>query len=85
MQTIGDVRIYVKELEDGGRAVGFTNFGRKAITLDYKEFSKLGLSKRQRVRDLWRQKDVATINTASQSLPVTIPAHGVALYKFTAA
>jgi alpha-galactosidase len=84
VHTVGDVRIYVKALEDGGRAVGFCNFGRKAATLEYREFSKLGLAGRQRVRDLWRQKDLATLDTASQSLPVTIPAHGVVLCKFTA-
>lgn len=83
LHTVGDVRIYVKALEDGGRAVGFCNFGRKAATLDYREFRKLGLTGRQRVRDLWRQKDLATLDTASRSLPLTIPAHGVVLCKFT--
>jgi alpha-galactosidase len=83
LYTIGDVRVYVKALEDGGHAVGFCNFGTKATTLDYKEFEKLGLSGRLQVRDLWRQKDVAAIDTAKQSLPLTIPAHGVLLYKFS--
>jgi alpha-galactosidase len=83
VHTVGDVRIYVKALEDGGRAAGFCNFGRKAATLEYREFSKLGLAGRQRVRDLWRQKDLATLDTARQSLPLTIPAHGVVLCKFT--
>jgi alpha-galactosidase len=83
VHTVGDVRIYVKQLEDGGRAVGFCNFGIQAAMLEYKEFSKLGLSGRQRVRDLWRQKDLATLDTASQALSLTIPAHGVVLYKFT--
>ena len=83
VHTVGDVRIYVKQLEDGGRAVGFCNFGIRAATLEYKEFSKLGLSGRQRVRDLWRQKDVATLDTARSSLRLTIPAHGVVLGKFT--
>jgi alpha-galactosidase len=36
-------------------------------------------------RDLWRQKDVTTMDTAKDSLPLPIPAHGVVLYKFTAA
>ena len=61
VQTIGDLRIYVKELEDGSRAVGFCNFGLEIVELSYKDFDKLGLNGKFVVRDLWRQKDVATL------------------------
>ncbi len=81
----GNIRIYEKPLEDGGHAVGFFNLGIAPATLSFTDFAKLGLSGQQTARDLWRQKDVATVNTASDALPVTIPAHGVVLYKFTAA
>jgi alpha-galactosidase len=83
LQTNGDLRIYVKELEDGSRAVGFCNFGLEKLNLSYKDFEKLGITGRQRVRDLWRQKDISTIEAKSGQLPVTVPVHGVLLYKFT--
>ena len=83
VQTIGDLRIYVKELEDGSRAVGFCNFGLDIVELNYADFKKLGITGKQKVRDLWRQKDVATINTNSVPLSVKVPVHGVVLYKLT--
>lgn len=83
VQTIGDLRIYVKELEDGSRAVGFCNFGQDIVNLSYKEFKKLGITGKQRVRDLWRQKDIAEVQSDTQALPLTVPAHGVVLYKLT--
>jgi len=49
-QTIGDLRIYVKELEDGSHAVGFCNFGLDVVDVSYKDFEKLGLNGRYKVR-----------------------------------
>jgi alpha-galactosidase len=83
--TDGGVKIYAKNLEDGGRAVGFFNLGAKPVEMAFKDFAKLNLSGKQTVRDLWRQKNLATVETANGSLPLTIPAHGVVLCKFTAA
>jgi len=82
LQTIGELRVYVKELEDGGKAVAFANFGREKVSMNYKDFSKLGIAGKQTVRDLWRQKDIAKMNTTIESLSLEIPAHGVAYYKF---
>jgi alpha-galactosidase len=84
LQTIGHLRIYVKELEDGSRAVGFCNFGLEPVKLSYKDFAKLGIRGKQSVRDCWRQKDIATIDTGSGSLPLAVPPHGVCLYRFSA-
>jgi alpha-galactosidase len=83
VQQIGDLRIYVKELEDGTRAVGFCNFGLEEAPIGYKGFDKLGLSGTQKVRDLWRQKDIGRIKTKTERLAISVPAHGVLLYKFT--
>ncbi|GGH72777.1 alpha-galactosidase [Filimonas zeae] len=83
VQTIGDLRIYVKQLEDGSRAVGFCNFGLDSAVLNYKAFDKLGITGKQQVRDLWRQQNVTRMDTRSGALPVKVPAHGVLLYKFT--
>lgn len=80
----GDLRVYPKELEDGSRAVGFFNLGTKPMEIQFTDFAKLNLSGKQTARDLWRQKDMLTVDTAKDSLPLMIPAHGVVLYKFTA-
>ena len=80
----GDLRVYEKELEDGGRALGFFNLGSTPMKLDFNQLAKLGFSGKQSVRDLWRQKDLATVDAAKGILPLTIPAHGVVLYKLTA-
>jgi alpha-galactosidase len=81
----GDLRVYEKDLADGSRAVGFFNLGAQPHESSFNEFAPLGLNGRQTVRDLWRQKDLATVDTAKDALPLTIPAHGVVLYKFSTA
>ncbi len=84
LQTMGDLRIYVKELEDGNKAVGFCNFGLAPIDLKYTDFAKLGLKGQFAVRDLWRQQNIGNVNTQSGSLTIKVPVHGVLLYKFSA-
>jgi len=81
----GNLRVYEKELVDGSRAVGFFNLGPAPQKLAFTNFTTLTLSGQQTVRDLWRQQNLITVDTAKDSLPLTIPAHGVVLYKFTAA
>lgn len=83
VHTIGNLRIYVKELEDGSRAVGFCNFGRDVVDQLYANFGQLGINGNVTIRDLWRQKDVASLDTKSEKLPIIVPAHGVLLYKFS--
>ena len=83
VQTIGDLRIYVKDLEDGSRAVGFCNFGLDKVDISYKDFDKLGINGQCKVRDLWRQKDICNIETKTGELTLKVPAHGVLLYKIT--
>lgn len=83
VQTIGDLRIYAKELEDGSCAVGFCNFGLEATDISCKDFETIGVTGIQTVRDLWRQKNVAVIDTKKDSLSLKVPVHGVLLYKFT--
>ena len=83
IQTIGDLRIYVKELEDGSRAVGFCNFGTDIIDFSYTDFEKLGMNGSYKVRDLWRQKEISNIETKTSELALKVPVHGVLLYKFT--
>lgn len=78
-----DLRVYVKELEDGSRAVGFCNFGLEPINIPFSDFQQLGLKGKLKVRDLWRQKDIARIDVKKDKLPIRVPAHGVLLVKVT--
>jgi alpha-galactosidase len=82
--TNGNVRVYEKELEDGGRALGFFNLGAFPASLDFDK-AALGFTGRQQVRDLWRQKNLPDMDEAQAVLPIRIPAHGVVLYKLTTA
>ena len=55
-------------------------------TLTFGKLGQLGFVTRQRVRDLWRHQDLPDIvNPSEEPLKMTIPIHGVQLYKLTAA
>jgi len=82
--TNKDVRLYVKPLADGSRGAGFFNLSKQPVTLDFTQFEAIGLSGVLQVRDLWRQQDQPDTTPGAGPLTVTIPAHGVVLYKFTA-
>ena len=82
--TDSDIRVYEKTLADGGHAFGIFNLGATVANWELKALTQFGLSGNQSVRDLWRQKNVATVDPTKDSLPLTIPTHGVILYKFTA-
>ena len=73
-------KIYIKDLEDGSKAVGLFNTGDQpaTITLDWK---KAGLTGSQKLRDLWRQKDLGVFDGSYQA---EVPAHGVLLLKVSA-
>lgn len=75
---------YILTPADGGRALGIFNLGVTPANWELKALPQFGLTGRQQIRDPWRQANVATVDTAKDSLPLTIPAHGVVLCKFTA-
>jgi alpha-galactosidase len=82
--TAGAVDVYVKELADGSRAVGFFNRDSAAQPLAFNKLGQLGFKGGQHVRDLWRQRNLPDIANPNQDdLVMTIPAHGVMLYKLT--
>ena len=84
--TVGAVDVYLKDLEDGSKAVGFFNRDSTSQTLAFKKLVYLGFTGRQQVRDLWRQMDLpGVIDPSKDTLKVALPAHGVQLYKFTLA
>ena len=71
-------QVWVKELEDGSRAVGIFNVGEKYenIRVDWEE---LGLTGKYSIRDCWRQKDLGT----GSNYTGRIPPHGVSLLKIS--
>jgi alpha-galactosidase len=74
----------MKELEDGTHALGFFNRDSTEQTLAFDKLSFLGFKGPVHVRDLWRQKDLADIpDTTKDKFRITIPAHGVQLYKMS--
>ena len=79
-----NVRLYVKPLEDGATGAGFFNLAAQPAMLAFHDFAAIGISGKQSVRDLWRQEKITNVDTSTASLSLTVPAHGVVLYKFTA-
>lgn len=71
----GDSIVYAKPLEDGSLAVGLFNRGDAAATITV-SWRELGINGPQRVRDLWRQKDLGTF---SEKFDAVVSRHGVVL------
>jgi alpha-galactosidase len=72
-----ELEVWVKELEDGSRAVGLFNRGEAEATVEA-SWADLGVTGSQRVRDLWRQQEVG-IRTGP--LVARVPRHGVVLVR----
>ena len=70
----------VKDMEDGSKAVGLFNMSRAALEITG-EWSTLGVTGPQRVRDLWRQKELGVFE---ESYKASIPRHGVAMLRMWA-
>ena len=73
--------VWVKELEDGSRAVGFFNLNDSELTVGAK-WSDLGLTGKRQVRDLWRQKDLGNFDGEFHAL---VAPHGVVLVRIASA
>lgn len=74
--------VYKKDLEDGGIALGFFNRCSQTETTTFDKLRRLGFHGKVHVRDLWRQADLPDANG---HIPVSVPPHGVALLRLTAA
>ncbi len=72
-------QVWIKQLDDGSKAIGIfnTSDGYEAVTLSWQDF---GLSANEKVRDLWRQKDLGTV---ANTFATRIAPHGVTLIKVT--
>jgi alpha-galactosidase len=69
--------ILAKDMEDGSKAVGLFNMGRKETVMDV-SWSDLSIQGTQRVRDLWRQKDVGNFQNEFRA---RIPINGVVMVR----
>jgi alpha-galactosidase len=72
-----DAFVLVKELEDGSKAVGLFNLSQSPQTISV-SWNDLGVSGKQIVRDLWRQKDIGAFD---KTFEPEVPRHGVALVR----
>lgn len=73
--------VLVKDLEDGSKATGLFNLGEEPATLTV-SWAELGISGKQTVRDLWRQKDLGKFNEKFQA---EVPRHGVMMVRLAPA
>ena len=69
--------LMIKDLADGGKAVGLCNQGETPARI-YAPWSVLGVQGKQLVRDLWRQKDLGVFEN---EFTTEVPRHGVVLVR----
>jgi alpha-galactosidase len=69
--------VLAKDMEDGSKVVGIFNLGRGSERFSV-AWSDLGVTGKQRVRDLWRQKDRGVFASLFET---EVPRHGVALFR----
>lgn len=72
--------ILIKELEDGTKAVGIFNPGSAPASLTM-QWSQLNVHGKQKVRDLWRQKDLGVFE---KEFSAVVQPHGVVLVRLMA-
>jgi alpha-galactosidase len=74
----GDLRVYAKALEDGSQAVGLFNTSSSASATVTVKWTDLKIKGRQKVRDLWRQKNLGKFK---DSFALTVAPHGAEFVK----
>ena len=72
-----DTEVWMKDMEDGSKAVGLFNRGEMPSEVAAK-WADLGLTGQQKVRDLWRQQDLGTFHDVFRA---TVPRHGVVMVR----
>ncbi|MHB9142889.1 MAG: NPCBM/NEW2 domain-containing protein [Paludibacter sp.] len=86
--------VWMKELEDGSKAVGLFNRGddknvsdmfnwdqkEKASTMIKIDWSELGIAGKQQIRNIWTQKDIII---QDKSFETMVPYHGVVLVRIS--
>jgi alpha-galactosidase len=77
-----DTQVWAKDMEDGSKAVGLFNLHAAEPRTVTVRWPDLGLKGPQRVRDLWRQKDLGTFDGKFET---RVLAHGVVMVNITRA
>jgi alpha-galactosidase len=72
-----NLEVWAKEMQDGTLAVGLFNRGELESRVTAR-WSEMGISGKQIVRDLWRQKDLGEFDN---QFTTVVPRHGVALVR----
>ena len=75
ISTTGTGKVLAKDLEDGTKAVGLFNTGNEPNAVKV-TWEQLGLTGKQAVRDLWRQKNIGIYNDSFEAM---VRPHGVVL------
>ena len=73
----GTYQVWMKELADGGRAIGIFNLGDTGQVINLK-WADLSLGKDEKVRDCWRQQDLGVFG---DGFFTEVAPHGVRLIK----
>ena len=73
----GDLEVWIRNLEDGSHAVGLFNRGENETNITA-NWSDLGITGNQKVRDLWRQKDIGILK---DKFTVSVGRHGVVMLR----
>jgi alpha-galactosidase len=69
------VQVWVKDLENGGKAIGIFNLSDHTVAYDLK-LDAIGSGTPASLRNAWTQKNLGTFNTP---YPAVLPSHGVEL------
>lgn len=77
----GELEVWARPLSDGSLAVGLFNRDEMDMEVGV-TWQQLGLTDKQRVRDLWRQK---ALGTFANEFSTTVPRHGTVFVKVTRA
>jgi alpha-galactosidase len=73
----GETEVWIRHLEDGSIAAGLFNRGEKPVKVTA-FWSDMGLSGKQKVRDIWRQKDIGNF---SDNYSSEVGRHGVVMVR----
>lgn len=73
----GDLEVWMKHMEDGSVAVGLFNRGENKAKVTA-QWNLLGISGKQKVRDLWRQEDMGKYN---KKFTASVERHGAVMVR----
>jgi len=79
LRQSGSEFVLVKELEDGSKVVGLFNLTEVPSKMVV-SWTELGISGKQEIHDLWRQKD---LGKSKKQYQAEVPRHGVALVRLS--